>query len=474
MAESQHTEWKESWRDEYLKWICAFANTSGGILEIGKDDSGVVKPLVDYQALLESIPQKIKNGLGIICAVNLEGAVNNHFIRIQVNVYSNPISYKGKYYIRSGSTTNELNGVELNDFLLAKSGRTWDDLISNDASLEDIDPESIKKVIADSTGKGRLPDTSGLTTLEILTKLRLAQSDKLKNGAIVLFGKDPNVYFPNCKVMIGRFGTDSEDLKFQEFLEGNIVELLHQVQDQLNYKFLTRPIDFKGMMRIEGDEYPVAALREMLLNALVHKKYMGSAIQIRVFDDKISIWNEGLLPKGLTELDLKKEHNSRPSNPVIADVCFKAGYIDTWGRGTIKIYKACKDAGMPEPSIVQKNGGIEVTLYKSSSVLKESKSSHKDIGMSMERVRDEFGMSSEEIRKAFVKRSQSVRKQFGTSVEITFKLMFENPEYTAEQLAEKLNIVHRTVQKHQAKLKEAGYIQRVGGNNAGHWEILLE
>jgi len=315
MAESQHTEWKESWRDEYLKWICAFANTSGGILEIGKDDSGVVKPLVDYQALLESIPQKIKNGLGIICAVNLEGAVNNHFIRIQVNVYSNPISYKGKYYIRSGSTTNELNGVELNDFLLAKSGRTWDDLISNDASLEDIDPESIKKVIADSTGKGRLPDTSGLTTLEILTKLRLAQSDKLKNGAIVLFGKDPNVYFPNCKVMIGRFGTDSEDLKFQEFLEGNIVELLHQVQDQLNYKFLTRPIDFKGMMRIEGDEYPVAALREMLLNALVHKKYMGSAIQIRVFDDKISIWNEGLLPKGLTELDLKKEHNSRLNSP---------------------------------------------------------------------------------------------------------------------------------------------------------------
>jgi ATP-dependent DNA helicase RecG len=108
-----------------------------------------------------------------------------------------------------------------------------------------------------------------------------------------------------------------------------LVNLLSEVQVQLNYKFLTRPVDFVGMYRIEKGEYPVAALREMLLNALVHRTYMGAAIQLRVYDDKLSIWNEGALPQGLDAASLKIEHNSRPRNPKIADACFKSGYIDT-------------------------------------------------------------------------------------------------------------------------------------------------
>jgi len=153
-------------------------------------------------------------------------------------------------------------------------------------------------------------------------------------------------------------------LKFQEIEEGNLIQLLHQVPDQLNRKFLTKQIDFKGFQRIEKGEYPVAAIREMLLNALVHKNYMGSTIQLRVYDNMLTIWNEGNLPEGMDYDSLKRTHSSRPRNPIIADVCFKAGYIDSWGRGTLKIYNSCKEAELPEPTIQPLDGGVLVTLYK--------------------------------------------------------------------------------------------------------------
>jgi ATP-dependent DNA helicase RecG len=102
----------------------------------------------------------------------------------------------------------------------------------------------------------------------------------------------------------------------------------------------------------------------MLLNALVHKNYMGSTIQLRVYDNKITIWNEGNLPEGLSYEALKRTHSSLPRNPIIADVCFKAGYIDTWGRGTLKIFNSCREAELPEPEIQPLDGGVLVTLYK--------------------------------------------------------------------------------------------------------------
>jgi ATP-dependent DNA helicase RecG len=258
----------------------------------------------------------------------------------------------------------ELTGVELNEFLLKKAGKTWDDVVEEGATMKDIDEASIAKFIEDSKEKARMPETRGLSAFQILEKLQLTEGRKLKRAAIVLFSKNPNQFYPNVLVKIGRFGKDSTDLKFHEVVEGNLVQMLNEVQAQLNHKFLSRPVDFVGMQRIEKDEYPVAALREMLLNALVHRTYMGAHVQLRVYDDKLSIWNEGGLPLGLTLEELKGEHNSRPRNPKIAEACFKAGYIDTWGRGTLKIINACKEAGLTEPMLEEINGGIAITLFK--------------------------------------------------------------------------------------------------------------
>ena len=367
MPEQQNIEYKQSWHDDYLKWVCGFANAQGGVIFIGKDDNGKVVGISDYKKLMDEIPNKVKDLMGILVDVNLHEENGLYFLEIITQSYAVPISLRGRYYYRSGSTKQELIGAALTDYLLRKSGKTWDEVSEPTAILDDIDDASLKSYIAASVHAGRIADVEGLSKADLLIKLRLTDDNgNIKRAAIVLFGKSPAKFFNNCVVKIGRFGKDSSDLRFQETVEGNIVYLLKEVLEQLNRKFFTRAISFEGMQRIEKGEYPIAALREMLLNALVHRNYLGSSvIQMRMFDNYFNIWNEGELPAGISLDSLKRQHPSRPRNLLIADVCFKGGYIDAWGSGTLKIISTCKEAGLPDPEIIEQDGGILVTLFKS-------------------------------------------------------------------------------------------------------------
>jgi ATP-dependent DNA helicase RecG len=364
MPEDQNIEHKSSWHDDWLKIICGFANAKGGRLQIGKDDNGNIVGLTNTARLMEDIPNKIKNHLGIIAETNLSDEPPNNFIEVVVPEYSVAISYHGRYYLRTGSTTSELTGNSLNDFLLKRSGRTWDDLFEERAFVDDLDMSSQTKFLNAAEKSGRISIETDIERTSLLEKLRLSDNKKIKRAAIILFAKDAGKFYSNISVKIGRFGKSDDDLKFQEVIEGNLFKILFEVPEMLNNKFLTKRIDFEGFQRIEKGEYPVAALREMLLNALVHKNYSGAQIQLRVYDDKISIWNEGSLPEGLSFEALKRQHPSRPRNPLIADVCFKGGYIDAWGRGTLKIINSCKEAGLPEPEFIGIDGGVLVTIFK--------------------------------------------------------------------------------------------------------------
>ena len=121
MPEQHNLEYKQIWHDDYLKWICGFANAQGGNIFIGKDDNGNVVHLTGYKQLMDEIPNKIRNLMGITAEVNLFEENENHFIEIVVPPYSVPISLRGRYYYRSGSTKQELTGASLNEFLLKKS-----------------------------------------------------------------------------------------------------------------------------------------------------------------------------------------------------------------------------------------------------------------------------------------------------------------------------------------------------------------
>ncbi len=124
MSEKHNVEWKEVWKDEYLNWICGFANAQGGTIYIGIDDSGNISGLKNSKKLLEDIPNKIKNAMGIVADINLEESEKGEYIKIKVNPYTFPVSGNGKYYYRSGSTNQHFAGLALDEFMLKKQGVT--------------------------------------------------------------------------------------------------------------------------------------------------------------------------------------------------------------------------------------------------------------------------------------------------------------------------------------------------------------
>mgnify|MGYP001810978148 CR=1 FL=1 len=321
---------------------------------------------------MDDLPNKIRDVLGIMAEVNLQDTGGLYFIEIITPPYSVPISLRGSYYYRSGSTKQELKGNALMEFLLRKSGKTWDDVVEPRATLADIDEETVAQYKTDAAKAGRLPlDENALSLADFLNKLRLMENGQLKRAAIVVFGKSPGRFYPNQIFNIGRLGGTDEDLKFQEVVEGNLLHLLRETVAEFNRKFFVKPIHFEGLQRIEKDEYPVAAVREVLLNALVHRDYMSSFIQVRIYDDKLWVWNSGKLPENISLESLRGVHSSHPRNPLIADVCFKGGYIDSWGRGTLKIINSCLEAGLPEPSITEQFGGILVEIFKNRYTLEQ-------------------------------------------------------------------------------------------------------
>jgi len=161
MPEQQNTEYKQGWHDDYLKWVCGFANAQGGRIYIGKDDTGKIVGLEDYKKQIDEIPNKIKSHMGITAEVNLLQKSSKRFIEIIVPPYSVPISLRGRYYYRSGSVKQELTGTALNEFLLKRTGQTWDNVIEPRATFADIDEKTFNSYLEMSKEKtSKIPLTS--------------------------------------------------------------------------------------------------------------------------------------------------------------------------------------------------------------------------------------------------------------------------------------------------------------------------
>ncbi len=462
MPESQNTEHKESWRDEYMKWICGFANAGGGQLYIGIDDKERVTGITNYNKLLEDLPNKFRDVLGVYAEVNLQSEDGKHYLEIIVPRYDVPISIRGKYYVRSGSTLQEMTGLALNEFILKRTGKTWDDIPEQRATIDDIDELSVKQFLKDAKVAKRINVEDDIAISDLLEKLRLSENGQLKRAAIILFGKDPGKFYANLAVKIGKFGESDADLKFHEVVEGNLIQLKDRIGEMLNAKFFIHPIDFMGMQRVELDEYPVAAVREMILNALVHRNYMGAPTQIRLHDNHFSVWNDGGLPEGITEEDLKKVHRSKPGNPLLADVCFKAGYIDSWGRGTIKIIEACQEAELPEPVLKEEQGGFVSKVLKSLETV-QRKVRENSVHSPLTLLRDKYGINTEKIR-----------DKYGISAEEIIAQIDLNQEITVSKIAKEINKSESTVEKTIRKLRDVGVIERIGSRKTGRWKILIE
>lgn len=365
MKESQNIEFKQSWRDEYLKWICGFANANGGCIFIGKDDTGTVVGVADAKKLLEEIPNKVRAVLGIIVDVNLLHLEQRDCIEIRVESYPYPVNYKGQYHYRTGSTKQELKGAALDKFLLQKNGKRWDGVPVPKVLINELKQETIDFFCKRAFKSQRIEEDVLTDTNEhLLQNLQLIENDFLKRAALLLFYPSPEKFITGAYVKIGFFETDDE-LKFQDEIHGNLFEQIEKTMDLLLTKYNKAIISYEGINRVEKLEYPKAALREALLNAIAHKDYSGGVpIQISVYSDKIILWNEGQLPENWTVKNLLEKHASRPYNPDIANALFRGGYIESWGRGTLKIIKECQQAGIPEPVFRYDSSDISVEFKK--------------------------------------------------------------------------------------------------------------
>jgi ATP-dependent DNA helicase RecG len=365
MTESQNIEYKSSWRDEYLKWICGFANANGGTLFVGKDNNGEVAGIKNAERLMEDLPNKITTILGIVADVNLHETLQGDFIEIVVEPQPNPVSYKGEYHFRSGSTKQELKGAALDKFLLQKRGKKWDSVLIPNIEITDLQQETFDFFKEKGIESKRLDAKSRNNSPEqLLENLNLLEDGYLKRAALMLFYHNPEKFATGAYIKIGFFRTDS-DLMFQDDIHGNLFEQVENTMNLLLSKYTKALISYKGLSRIETYEYPEKALREALLNAVTHKEYAGGApIQIRVYRDKIMIWNEGQLPENWTVKNLLQNHSSRPNNPDIANAFFRSGYVEAWGRGIAKIEEQCAASGLPAPIFTNDGSDFWVIFKK--------------------------------------------------------------------------------------------------------------
>lgn len=448
MAEKQNVEWKEIWKDDYLAWICGFANAQGGTIYIGKNDDGETVGLQNSHKLMEDLPNKIRDAMGIIVDINLNEDEQKEYIEIQVPPYPIAISCKGSYYYRSGSTNQKLNGSELEHFIMRRRGVNWDGMPMPSFTATDISDDVVKRFVSLAAKKGRIDKSVLDESKEVLMeKLHLTNGGYYTNAAMLLFSNDPEKWQLGAFTKIGFFESDSE-LVYQDEIHGSLLEQIDRIVEVIHLKYMKAKISYEGMQRVERYFVPEAALREALLNALCHKDYsQGIPIQISVYEDKLYIANCGRLPENWTLENLMNKHASKPFNPSIAHTYYLAGFIESWGRGIEKICNACKEDGVNQPEYVIHPNDIMIKFTAPESRI----------------VRSNTSKVTEKVTERVTETSVNEQR--------LLLLLSEDPAYSYSVLADKLGVSRKTVAEWIKSLKEKQIITRIGSAKKGYWEI---
>ncbi|HPM10919.1 MAG TPA: transcriptional regulator, partial [Paludibacter sp.] len=237
---------------------------------------------------------------GYVADVNLHQTEQGDYIEIVVEPHSNPVNYKGEYHYRSGSTKQELKGSALDKFLLKKQGKHWDSVPVPNVAIEDLSLIALQRFRSEAAQSGRVDeDVLNDDTKHLLQDLQLINdiSGHLKRAAILLFHPKPTKFVTGAYIKIGFFNGDDDVLAFQDEIHGSLMEQIDKAFDLLKSKYIVYAISYEGVSRREKPTFPIAALRESLLNAIAHKDYAsGVPIQISVYPDRIVFWNSGQLP----------------------------------------------------------------------------------------------------------------------------------------------------------------------------------
>ena len=451
-GESETVEFKSNFNVETIETLVAFANSKGGCVYVGINDIGEIKGVSLSKESIQKWTNEIKNKTepSLLPDIEIVNLYNKKIVVISVNEYPvKPISIKGRHYKRIGNSNHLMNVSEVSDCYMLSMQYSWDSYIRPDSSLKDIDSKRIKNFINRINKKGRVNLTGN--NIEKLKKLKLIIDNKPTNAAMLLFAKDPLLY----DVHAGRLKTPDLILD-DKILRNTLFELVEETMRyiishlKVAYEISSKTV-LKTTQRTEIFEYPLEALRELVLNSIIHRKYNSSVdIQIKIFDNKISIFNPGELYGNITIEDLQHDdYQASARNKLIVEAFYLTGDIEKYGTGYRRIREALKNYPTMKFDFKEIQGGFLAELSYQKQRLTEN---------AVDNVVDNV---VENVVDNVVENEQK-----------TLALLKENNTLSAKEIANKLKITERTIQRYIKKLQEKKLIKRIGPAKGGYWEII--
>ena len=374
-GETQNLEFKESLRlkEEIGETVSAFSNSDGGFILVGVSDGGVVFGVDIGKNTLEELANYIKRNTDpqVFPSVKILERGGKKAVMVEVKESAEkPVFFKNHAYKRVGKTNQMISAAEIRKLAREEKRRlSWDEQICEKASLEDIEEDKVGWYLRRAKEERGLAIEEATKIYDILTKLNLLGDNKLANAAILLFGKEPEHFFMQSEVKCIALPT-TEFVKPYDTYQTYGGNLFEQVDKATAFTLenIRRPlwVEPGEVAARHPYELPKEALREAIVNAIIHREYDSpSKVQIRVFSDRVEIWNPGCLPLQLTIEDLKKSHPSIPNNPLLFRQFYRVAYVEDVGGGTLDIIKRCRDTGLPEPKFEEKMGFFVVTFWRS-------------------------------------------------------------------------------------------------------------
>lgn len=357
--------------DKIAQVVCAFLNTKGGRILIGFDEKK--KPIEpnDFDDRFIELQKYIITNIKPESIINISKAEFQANRVIQIDVIQGsrqPYSLKNKVYVREESNT--LSADENDVGLLYRQRKQnefhWEKLTVPDTDISLLDISEIEKTIEISNSKGKAPNFGINEHVRFLQHFNLIKNNQLTNAAILLFGKEPSRYIPQCSVRLNELpqGKTGEIFETPLLLETNLLKSFNELQKYFKMKTpIIGEFSKTDWTRKDRTKFPLDALDEAVTNALIHCDYsdITNEILINVYPDKIEISNSGELI--YSDSELKKNHLSIPPNPDIARIFYIRGMIERTGRGTTLIHKEFTSLDYKAPKWLNQKGKVVLTLF---------------------------------------------------------------------------------------------------------------
>jgi len=366
-GESRTVEFKGSFDKETIETVSAFSNTDGGRILIGVSDNGEVKGVQIGKETLKGWANDISQGTEPRVISEIEMVEHSGKSIVVVGVKEaplKPISVRGRCFIRVDKSNRVMTPQDIAEMHYHSTGMSWDKIPVSGASLDIINMGKVRGYMDKARASRRKSIGEGEKPTHVLEKLQLVKDGKPTWAAILLFSREPQRFLSQAVVHCGKF-KDPTMVIDDRMIGGTIAEQVEEAMD-----FIRKNISVKLVMtgrpeREEVWDYPLEALREALINALCHRDYtIPSNTEIRIYDTELTIWNPGGLPLGMSMERLYKPHSSILRNKGIGEVLYEMGLIEQWGSGVEKMRTMCAKAGLPEPSLEERQDGFQVTFRK--------------------------------------------------------------------------------------------------------------